>query len=94
LIKCQARRDDAAAEIDGDNRFAAFAAHLRPEPVEAKDGERVHRNQPLMRYALDRDIDQPADNDREHHQQRHPRAQMQFAEAGRHQLSEEDRQQH
>jgi hypothetical protein len=47
-----------------------------------------------MRYALDRDIDQPADNDREHHQQRHPRAQMQFAEAGRHQLPEEDRQQH
>jgi hypothetical protein len=29
-----------------------------------------------------------------HQQQRHPRAQMQFAEAGRHQLAEEDRQQH
>src|SRR5882724_1852120 len=74
LVERKTRRDDTTAEVDGDDRLAGLAAHLRPEPAEAEDCERVRRDQPLTHYALDRDVDQPADDDRHHHQQRHPRA--------------------
>ena len=76
FVEGKARRDDTATKIDSDDRLAALAPHPRPQPAEAEDGERMRRDHPLMRYPLYRDVDEPADDDRHHQQQRRFRAQM------------------
>ena len=70
----KARRNDAAAKVDCDNRLRPLAGHFRPQPTETEEGERMHRDHALMRYAPYRNIDQSADDDRHHQQQGHLRA--------------------
>jgi hypothetical protein len=81
FIDRETGRNDAAAEIDSNNSIAALTAHRWQDPAQAINGEGMHRDDPLMRYSRDRDIDQPADDDRDHLHESQPWAQMQFAQA-------------
>jgi hypothetical protein len=93
LVDGDAERDEAAADVDGEDRGAARALELRPDAAEPEDAERIVGDLVGVLEPAERDVDEAAEHHRQHEQERGVRADVQLVEALHHQIAEDDREQ-
>ena len=91
FIEHQQARDDAAAEIDGDDGLAGHANELRKHAAQPVSAEPHLLHLLVARNALDRDIDGPAKDDREDEEEGGRGAQVKLRQAAEHQPAEQQR---
>ena len=93
LIERNADRDQATADIDGDDGFAPLGQPARHGAVQAEDGERMRPNRTLLHDAPNRNVDEAAEDDAQHQIERRVGREVEFLQADEGDLRQEKRQQ-